>query len=65
MERASSGYVGFMQPDTEGDPRNVQQELAAGQSEATPVIAIGTVVVVVATFFVLALTLALLAYLLV
>lgn len=50
---------------TDDDTRGVEQEVAAGQSETTPVFAIGTVIVVVATLFALALALAVLAYVLV
>lgn len=50
---------------TDDDTRSVEQEVAAGQSETTPVFAIGWVVVVIAALFVVALALAVLAYFLV
>lgn len=50
---------------TDDDTRSVEQEVAAGQSETTPVFAIGTVLAVGATLFALALALAVLAYVLV
>lgn len=50
---------------TDDDTRTVEQEVAAGQSETTPVVAIGSVVVVLAALFVVALALAVLAYVLV
>ncbi len=47
------------------DPaRGLDQELAAGQDEKTPVIALGTVVLAVAALFLVALALAALAYVL-
>ena len=49
---------------TDDDTRTVDQELAAGQSETTPVLAIGTVVAVVAALFAVGLVLAALAYVL-
>jgi len=49
---------------TDHETRSVEQEVAAGESEATPVVAIGSVVVVIAALFAVALTLALLAYVL-
>ena len=49
---------------TDDDSRSVEQELAAGESEATPVLAIGSVIVIVATLFAIALTLAVAAYVL-
>ena len=49
---------------TDDDTRSVEQEVAAGQSEATPLVAIGSVVLIVAALFAVALTLAVLAYLL-
>jgi CHASE3 domain sensor protein len=47
---------------TEDDTRSVEQEVAAGQSESTPVTLITSVVGVVAVLFLLALGLAALAY---
>jgi multisubunit Na+/H+ antiporter MnhC subunit len=47
---------------TDHDTRNLEQEVAAGQSETTPVALISTVVVVIAAVFAVALTLAALAY---
>lgn len=49
---------------TDDDTRDVEQELAAGQSETTPVVAIGSVVAVIAALFAVALALAVLAYVL-
>ena len=49
---------------TDEDTRSVEQELAAGQSEATPVLALGSVILGIAVLFALALTLAVVAYLL-
>jgi hypothetical protein len=47
---------------TDDDTRSVEQEVAAGQSETTPVAVITSVVGIVAILFVLALGLAALAY---
>jgi CHASE3 domain sensor protein len=47
---------------TEDDTRSVDQQVAAGQSERTPVTLITSVVGVVAVLFLLALGLAALAY---
>lgn len=47
---------------TDHDTRSVEQEVAAGQSETTPVAVITSVVGIVAILFVLALGLAALAY---
>ena len=44
--------------------RDLEQEVAAGQSDATPVALISTVVVVIAVLFAIALGLAALAYVL-
>lgn len=44
--------------------RDLEQEVAAGQSEATPVALISTVVVAIAVVFAIALGLAALAYML-
>ena len=49
---------------TDDDTRTVEQEVAAGQSEATPLVAIGSVVLVIAALFAVALTFAVLAYVL-
>jgi hypothetical protein len=60
LPRARGGYP----PDvrTDDDTRSVEQEVAAGQSESTPVTLITSVVGVVAALFLLALGLAALAY---
>ena len=47
---------------TDDDTRDLEQEVAAGQSETTPVALISTVTVVIAALFMVALTLAVLAY---
>ena len=47
---------------TDDDSRNLEHDVAAGQSETTPVVLISTVTVVIAALFVVALTLAALAY---
>jgi hypothetical protein len=47
---------------TDDDTRSVEQEVAAGQSETTPLAVITSVVVVVVVLFLLALGLAALAY---
>jgi len=47
---------------TSGDKRTVEQELADGRSETTPVVALSTVIAVVAVLVVVALALAALAY---
>jgi hypothetical protein len=44
------------------DTRSVEQEVAAGQSETTPVAVITSIVGIVAVLFVIALGLAVLAY---
>jgi hypothetical protein len=49
---------------TDDDTRSVEQEVAAGQSETTPVAVITSVVGIVAILFALALGLAALAYVL-
>jgi hypothetical protein len=49
---------------SDDDTRSLEQEVAAGQSETTPVVAIGTVIGVIAILFTVALALAALAYLL-
>ena len=46
------------------DTRNVEQELASGQSEATPFLALSSVIIVVACLVAVALALAAVAYLL-
>ena len=46
------------------EPRNVEQELASGQDEATPVIALGTVIIVIACLVAVAIALAAVAYVL-
>jgi hypothetical protein len=46
------------------ESRDAEQELASGQSEATPFLALGTVVVVIACLVVVAVSLAAIAYLL-
>lgn len=62
LRRPSDGYLRCM--PTDDDTRTLEQEVAAGQSETTPVAVITTVVVVVAVLFVAALALAVVAYLL-
>jgi hypothetical protein len=47
---------------TDDDTRSVEQEVAAGQSETTPVAVITSVVGVIAILFVVVLALAALAY---
>jgi hypothetical protein len=49
---------------SDDDTSSLEQEVAAGQSEATPVVAIGTVIGVIAILFAVALAFATLAYLL-
>jgi hypothetical protein len=49
---------------TDDDTRDLEQEVAAGQSETTPVAVITSVVGVVAILFVVALALAVIAYVL-
>ena len=49
---------------TDDDTRSLEQEVAAGQSETTPVAVITSVIGVVAILFVVALALAVVAYLL-
>ena len=44
------------------DSRNLEQELASGQSEATPFIALSSVVLVIAALVAVAVALAALAY---
>jgi len=44
------------------ESRDVEQELAAGQSEATPFLALGSVILVIAGLVAVALVLAALAY---
>lgn len=46
----------------EHDARNIEQELASGQSEATPLIALSSVIVVIAALVAVAVALAALAY---
>jgi hypothetical protein len=47
---------------TDDDTRSVEQEIASGQSETTPVFAIGSVIGVIGALFAIALGLAALAY---
>jgi hypothetical protein len=47
---------------TDDDTRDVEQELAAGQSETTPVLALSSVILAVAGLFALALVLVVVAY---
>jgi len=47
---------------TDDDTRSVEQKVAAGQSETTPVAVISSVIGIVAVLFVIALGLAALAY---
>jgi len=49
---------------TDDDTRSLEQEVAAGQSETTPVAVITSVVGVIAGLFVVALVLAVIAYVL-
>ena len=49
---------------TDDDTRSLEQEVAAGQSETTPVAMITSVIVVLAGLFVVALVLAVVAYVL-
>ena len=49
---------------TDHDTRDVEQELASGQSEATPFLALGSVIVVIGVLVAVAVALAALAYLL-
>jgi hypothetical protein len=46
------------------DSRDLEQELASGQNEATPLIALSSVIVVIACLVAVALALAVAAYLL-
>ena len=46
------------------ETRSVEQEVASGESEATPVVAIGSVAIAIAALVAVALTLAVLAYVL-
>ena len=46
----------------EHDARNIEQELASGQSEATPFIALSSVIIVIAALVAVAVALAALAY---
>ena len=54
------GYYGAMGIDH--DSRNIEQELASGQSEATPFIALSSVIVVIAALVAVAVALAAFAY---
>ncbi|HET9436567.1 MAG TPA: hypothetical protein VFO64_00080 [Gaiellaceae bacterium] len=47
---------------TDDDTRDVEQELAAGQSETTPALALSSVILTVAALVAVALTLVALAY---
>ena len=49
---------------TDDDTRNLEQEVAAGQSETTPVAVITSVIGVIAVLFAIAVTLAIVAYVL-
>lgn len=49
---------------TDDDTRDLEQEVAAGQSETTPVAVITSVVGVIAVVFAIAVTLAIVAYVL-
>ena len=49
---------------TDDDTRSVEQEVAAGQSETTPVAVITSVIAVLAGLFLVALALAVVAYVL-
>ena len=56
----ADGYHGDMGVDH--DSRNLEQELASGQSEATPFIALSSVILVIAALVAVAVALAALAY---
>lgn len=47
---------------TDDDTRSIEQEFAAGQSESTPVFAIGSVMAALGALFAIALGLAVVAY---
>ena len=47
---------------TEDDTRTLEQEVAAGQSEATPFVALGTVILVIAAVFAVVLAIVVAAY---
>jgi hypothetical protein len=49
---------------TDDDTRDLEQEVAAGQSETTPVAVIASVIGVIAVLFAIAVTLAVVAYVL-
>jgi CHASE3 domain sensor protein len=59
---SGTGYLQSMR--TDDDTRSLEQEVAAGESETTPVAVITTVVGVVAVIFLVALTLTVVAYVL-
>jgi hypothetical protein len=62
LRPAAKGYYGDMR--TDDDTRNLEQEVAAGQSETTPVAVISSVIGIIAILFVVALVLAVVAYVL-
>lgn len=62
MARGERGYTDEVR--TDDDTRSVEQEAAAGQSETTPLVALTSVAVAVGLLVVLALTLAVIAYVL-
>lgn len=62
MARGKRGYTDEVR--TDDDTRSVEQEVAAGQSETTPFVALSSVAVAVGLLVVLALTLAVIAYVL-
>jgi hypothetical protein len=62
MIERSPGRVWISVMPTDDETRSVEQEVAAGESEATPVVAIGSVAIVIAALFAVVLTLAVLAY---
>lgn len=62
MARGERGYTDEVR--TDDDTRSVEQEVAAGQSETTPLVALTSVAVAVGLLVVLALTLAVIAYVL-
>jgi len=58
----ASGYA--LRVASEHETRDTEQQLAAGQSETTPLIALSTVIVVIGGLVAVALALAAIAYLL-
>jgi hypothetical protein len=60
LRRRPNGYIRHMR--TDDDTRSLEQEVAAGQSETTPVAVITSVVGVIACLVIVAVALAVLAY---